>query len=1255
MTQLSAQLLGPRGDRLIHETAIGQNGTAKLVVDLPDRTKQLRLRIVEMESGTVRFTSPATQLAQLKDHYEIEIGKGGDTTERPPSRGEVSFRIVVKDQRGQPVPGLLLRVAAGGDEVFSGQVDNKGVAQITFPAGPDIVAAELRHSGAVIARNSRPVGELGKWWVIEVERNLDQPGPPEPVPGGGDGQTPGGNDTPSPVDRPGPAMRLRGRIEHARSLRAAVRDEAAGEIRERKRRLRRGRALAEGVLGKRPRRKLAGDLGFVPAGQDPRPRQDAVIEATAAAIGARSKRGVLMRSGTLSAYRLRQGSRLDNTLFRQIFDRQGPRAFQPPNFEQILRDCAARTLAQPPDPKPDPIPDTVAPPPEPLSLQARIAGVLDAALGTTERRPTASDLTASLSIDLPSGPADVDAFHDFHSIQVAWQDTWTAVVDDRMKDRMKELYELIVEVVDPEEVEADLSEIDELHAMLDTLADEVTAASQTLGAHTFTPPEGISGWVPQVAALWRWLTENEQDYVLLQKELETYMAGDPDLFMGVFVKLGKLFPGYPSGWVPETLPLSTFQALPNLFKDRAEAFVDLDDARARKEAGTGTYATNAASRLGRAERLIGELKESLVEPYQFDVFAPGSYNFGTLATYRQRWRPLAYQVGDLAGSIPLAPGEKRSVKVERKVTRKDSTQRSRQRLSESSRETEEKRRAEGEITQEVKRALSAGGEVSGGGEIGVVSVNASANFDASQDSASQATKKEIREITTKVAQKYRDERKVEVKSETSYESTYSETREISNPNDELTVTYLFYELQRRYEVAERLHDLQPIILVAYDMPQPSEITEAWLIKHDWIIRDALLDDSFAAALGYLGQTFAGDEVAVEILEQQWKAQLQIVADLRAQGAAHQDLRDAARLAVQDAVTAVGYAEAGEAYTRGGIGRSLGERIYAAEGEIADAQAENARASLDWAEADLARIEATAREAVTALERATAVYVAAVEARLNRRVQIDRLILHVKENIFHYMQAIWMREHPDARYLRLYDMDIQWPGARAGTVVETGREWVPGPLDNVAWPPFIPKPEEMTGGWVEFATPRFRETRKLHEIANLQRPLAFRGNLAVFPLTEHNALTTWLAQDFLDGEFGLFDPDPLARLPTATEALEIAECAWKNPGLTDAGREKVTEWLMDALAVAHRVSTEIVVPTGELFIEALPGAHPLLEDFKLRHRAMDAAAAGVGVRASQLDLIRRAMRLEAEDTSDPDIDRHIRVDGSGVGITVADGD
>jgi hypothetical protein len=45
--------------------------------------------------------------------------------------------------------------------------------------------------------------------------------------------------------------------------------------------------------------------------------------------------------------------------------------------------------------------------------------------------------------------------------------------------------------------------------------------------------------------------------------------------------------------------------------------------------------------------------------------------------------------------------------------------------------------------------------------------------------------------------------------------------------DEIPVTYLFYELQRRFRVSERIHQVMPVILVAQEFPKPSHIDEDW--------------------------------------------------------------------------------------------------------------------------------------------------------------------------------------------------------------------------------------------------------------------------------------------------------------------------------------------------------------------------------------------------------------------------------------------
>ncbi len=71
----------------------------------------------------------------------------------------------------------------------------------------------------------------------------------------------------------------------------------------------------------------------------------------------------------------------------------------------------------------------------------------------------------------------------------------------------------------------------------------------------------------------------------------------------------------------------------------------------------------------------------------------------------------------------------------------------------------------------------------------------------------------------------------------------------------------------------------------------------------------------------------------------------------------------------------------------------------------------------------------------------------------------------------------------------------------------------------------------------------------------------------------------------------------------------------------------------------------MVPTDSLFIEILPGAHPLLENFKLAHRELDVYKVAEEVRKSRLENIRMAARLIHDEREDPDIEKKIVVEGA----------
>jgi len=87
----------------------------------------------------------------------------------------------------------------------------------------------------------------------------------------------------------------------------------------------------------------------------------------------------------------------------------------------------------------------------------------------------------------------------------------------------------------------------------------------------------------------------------------------------------------------------------------------------------------------------------------------------------------------------------------------------------------------------------------------------------------------------------------------------------------------------------------------------------------------------------------------------------------------------------------------------------------------------------------------------------------------------------------------------------------------------------------------------------------------------------------------------------------------------------------------------------------RKGEELIVPTDSLFIEALPGKHPLLEDFKLMHRAIDVKKVQAEVRHAELENIRAAARILENQYEDPDIEKKIVVGGNNESVNVSAGE
>ena len=144
--------------------------------------------------------------------------------------------------------------------------------------------------------------------------------------------------------------------------------------------------------------------------------------------------------------------------------------------------------------------------------------------------------------------------------------------------------------------------------------------------------------------------------------------------------------------------------------------------------------------------------------------------------------------------------------------------------------------------------------------------------------------------------------------------------------------------------------------------------------------------------------------------------------------------------------------------------------------------------------------------------------------------------------------------------------------------------------------------------VSLVIPPVKTTKKkLVEIADLDTVLGYKGNYAIYALNENNYVTLNMMQDYIEVSdvVKLRDPDDLGDY-TVDELQKLAECMYEHDptGFAANYRQKFKDLIIKRLMSGRAEDDRVIVPTDSLYIEALVGTHPLLEDFKLIHRALD---------------------------------------------------
>jgi len=636
--------------------------------------------------------------------------------------------------------------------------------------------------------------------------------------------------------------------------------------------------------------------------------------------------------------------------------------------------------------------------------------------------------------------------------------------------------------------------------------------------------------------------------------------------------------------------------------------------------------------------LLEELERKLHEPYRFTVYAADdtgtAINFGLVTSYRQGWETLRHSNRRLVKTVTLAPREERTYSRSVTTTTKRRT------------ETKEKFRSvtreEEQSTQRAVRDIVATAEHRTGFEASGSYGPVSGSVNGEDSRSSSDTRQSFREAVRKATSEYETDRSLDVSFEATEQVTSQDTGKLVNPNDELAVTFLFYQLQRRYRVSERLHRVTPVILVAQPVPRPNQINITWILQHDWILRRVLLDPSFALALDLVTGSLVGEEATVGMLRSNLETQRQVVAALKDSLVSAHANSEILFQAVQRAIRRAAGANEPDGVVTEAVEKVVGWLVGGESDELKRARLDAAREALDRSEGNERAIAEQLQREQATLTLMTDKWAAASRALLDKTVEVQRLRLHIKQNVLYYMQAIWDHEPPDQRYFRLHQVKVPVVGGALRYRLEPDDSAPPLPPH---WtPPLVIRADiepSLTG-----------ETVPLADVADLHRPLGYRGNYAIFPLREQNLITRYMMVPYVDAATGAHDPDHLANMTRAEleayfccvkEHLTPDELAEIRPGLDEAHRRILQD--------PRPLEEIIAVPTDALFIEALPADQPILEDFKLRHRAADAAKAEAEAAKARLENVRRGARILEGEVADPDIEKMTIVNGTSPNIVL----
>ncbi|MCG3130883.1 MAG: hypothetical protein FLDDKLPJ_01657 [Phycisphaerae bacterium] len=632
--------------------------------------------------------------------------------------------------------------------------------------------------------------------------------------------------------------------------------------------------------------------------------------------------------------------------------------------------------------------------------------------------------------------------------------------------------------------------------------------------------------------------------------------------------------------------------------------------------------------------------EQALAPHPFETFARNAVNVGLRVVYRQYWRPMGVQTGEIVKTIPLGPGETRKVSYkivrrQKRVSTLDSV-----RESESTSEQSDSTKDSSEIVAEWSKDRTEAGKV--GASAGFLGFGASSEYSDSTTTknSSKDTASHLSEAMQKTASKMRQETKVTVSTEQEATFEQESAAEIKNPNNEVPLTYVYHKIQQQYEVRTVLAEVRGVIFVPETVPLPAEINEAWVRRHDWIIAEALRDESFRQSLNELIQEAEEGSLLTD------------------------PTKDPFENAVEEAKSKFAQFE-----HVGPGGPSNGGL------SIPDIYGEPLRRYYEY------RRDQSARERANAL----------------RRVKRERLFQHIRDNILHYCRAIWTREDPDQRLLRYKKegrvVPVEWRSAEPFRLLRVGDPPPSGPYEPIgykplydvidptgpvgyvgnfavydvrptgqAWRAVLPEQEEPVFGEL---VPTVRMTEDGYWVVNLsvvlammrakyadpQKPWKLRDpalDAFVDEVDRYYPAGNLLTLDLDDDEVREF----VSLLPRANADKKLID----DNGLVirDSQRRisqiKREDWI--EYLYCRNGTRRFLVDSNNLYLSLFTGAGAALEPFKRAHRYLDVLKVAEELETMKAKNKMRDNLADRPHRFDPDIDKVVIVDGAVRGLAEA---